>query len=152
MKTISLFFLLFHLSFVPFTSGHGDKSECEFLQSDSFTASVDGEAFVADEFWAGASEGVIIIQAYDEDEVGFLFQFPDNLANGDHELSYDNAETIQCTYSTGFDGGEAMSGTLRITNHDRRAGRIEAIFSFRGELSEGDSFEVSEGRFALSYK
>lgn len=119
---------------------------------DNFKALIDGKPFAADENYASDGGGMITINAMNNKAHSFTIQLPADIKEGEYELNYDNADRYMFTYFNNEDGGEAMSGKLKVTAHDKGKSIIQASFEFQGEMSDGSTFAVSNGSFKFHYK
>lgn len=132
---------------------HGYVIPTENQQSqDNFKAMIDGKPFNAEEYYAGNGGGKITINAMNSQDHGFTIQLTKDIEVGEYILNYDNADRYMFSYSNDEDGGEAMSGKLKVTSHDKGKSIIQASFEFQGEMGDGSTFSVSNGSFKFHYK
>jgi hypothetical protein len=128
-------------------------------QGNSASAKINGVAWsAASTDIAGASTLGMVSFAMTNSASGFVINLnmPSNITPGSYTMNYEE-ETYWGSVSdsrigTGASIWFSVSGTLKITQHNTSANRIEGEFSFEAtSVVDGSRRTVTEGKFAANY-
>lgn len=129
-------------------SGKGDP------EGDCFTAKIDGELFEADNVKGTEIFSIINIGAtYGTTEVPTFGVNINSSTSGTYELG--SQTDVTAFYApaalNSTEQFAAVSGSLTIEEHDLGFNTIKGTFNFTGRNADGETIEVTEGFFDLTY-
>lgn len=120
------------------------------LPGNEFSAKIAGSTFAPSTMGGVKSFGYIVVSASGTASVGIGIDA--STGTGTFDLGPMGSDYYATVVKNGT-SYESVSGTLKITLHDKVNGRIEGTFSFTAEifLTGGSPISVTEGSFAVSY-